>query len=52
MIWTHEFTGEKYILYVLGMQSDGKVKCLFPYGAYHYADPERLEIFEKYKNNP
>ncbi len=52
VIWTHEFTGEKYILYVLGMQSDGKVKCLFPYGAYHYADPERLEIFEKYKNNP
>ncbi len=49
VIWTHEFTGEKHILYVLGIQDDGKVKCLFPYGAYYYADMDRLELYEMYK---
>tara|TARA_B100001094_G_C17772800_1_gene595880 strand:+ start:403 stop:600 length:198 start_codon:yes stop_codon:yes gene_type:complete len=45
--WTHEYTKERHILYVLEVLDDGKVKCLFPYGAYYYAEPKRLEIFER-----
>ena len=51
VFWTHEYTGERHILYVLEVRKDGKVKCLFPYGAYQYADPSRLELFEKYKES-
>ena len=43
--WTHEYSKERHILYVLELREDGKVKCLFPYGAYYYADRERLELF-------
>ena len=43
--WTHEYTKERHILYVLELCDNGKVKCLFPYGAYYYADRERLVLF-------
>lgn len=44
--WTHEHTNEKHILFVLEICKDGRVKCMFPYGAYYYADPKTLEPFK------
>ncbi len=44
--WTHEHTRERHILYVLEVCENGKVKCLFPYGAHYYSDRERLEPFK------
>jgi hypothetical protein len=44
--WRHQYTKERQILYVVEICDDGKVKCLFPYGAYYYADRERLKLFK------
>ena len=30
---------------MLELCENGKVKCLFPYGAHYYCDRERLEVF-------
>jgi len=49
VLWTHEYTKEQTILYVVEIVDDEHIKCLFPYGAYQTMKKTRVRIYEKYK---
>ena len=49
VIWIHEYTKERTILYVVEVLDEEYIRCLFPYGAYQTMKKTRVEIFDDYK---
>lgn len=49
VIWTHEYTRERVILYIVEVVDDEHIRCLFPYGAYQTMKKTRVKIFDAYK---
>ena len=51
MLWTHEYTREQTILYVVEIIDDEYIRCLFPYGAYQTMKKTRVKLYENYKTD-
>ena len=51
VLWTHEYTREDLILYVVEVIDDEYIKCLFSYGAYQTMKKTRVRAFDAYKDN-
>ncbi len=51
VLWTHEYTREQTILYVVEIIDDEYIRCLFPYGAYQTMKKTRVKLYENYKTD-
>lgn len=51
VLWTHRYTREDTILYVVEIIDDQYIRCLFPYGAYQTMNKNRVRLFDDYKDN-